>query len=88
MTGKCVAIVREANNKWEHRTGSAPVHVHQLVQQGIRVLVQPSVARIFSDEQYVRATASNDLTAADVIVSVKQVPEPVLLADKTHFFST
>uniref|UniRef100_A0AAV1VLI7 Saccharopine dehydrogenase (NAD(+), L-glutamate-forming) n=1 Tax=Peronospora matthiolae TaxID=2874970 RepID=A0AAV1VLI7_9STRA len=88
MTGKCVGIVRETYNKWERRVPLTPMHVKELVQQGVRVLVQPSTVRVFSDEQYLRAgaTVSDDLTAANVIVGVKQVPEPALLADKTYLF--
>ncbi|POM62970.1 Alpha-aminoadipic semialdehyde synthase [Phytophthora palmivora] len=88
MTGKCVGIVREVYNKWERRAPLTPAHVKDLVQRGVQVLVQPSTARVFSDEQYVRAgaTLSEDLGPANVIVGVKQVPEPALLADKTYLF--
>ncbi|CAH0491240.1 unnamed protein product [Peronospora farinosa] len=88
MTGKCVGIVREVYHKWERRVPLTPVHVQDLLQRGVQVLVQPSTSRVFSDEQYVRAGAilSEDLAAANVIVGVKQVPEPALLADKTYFF--
>jgi alpha-aminoadipic semialdehyde synthase len=88
MTAKCVGIVREVYNKWERRAPLTPAHVKQLVQRGVEVLVQPSTARVFSDEQYVRAgaTLSEDLAPASVIVGVKQVPEPALLADKTYLF--
>ncbi|RLN49072.1 hypothetical protein BBJ29_006864 [Phytophthora kernoviae] len=85
---KCVGIVREVYNKWERRAPLTPSHVRELVQRGVQVLVQPSTARVFSDEQYVRAgaTLSEDLGLASVIVGVKQVPEPELLEDKTYLF--
>ncbi|CAI5728818.1 unnamed protein product [Peronospora destructor] len=88
MTGKCVGIVRETYHKWERRVPLTPVHVKDLLRRGVQVLVQPSTVRVFSDEQYVRAGAimSEDLAAANVIVGVKQVPEPALLADKTYLF--
>ncbi|KAF1795345.1 Saccharopine dehydrogenase, C-terminal [Phytophthora cactorum] len=88
MSGKCVGIVREVYNKWERRAPLTPAHVKELVARGVQVLVQPSTARVFSDEQYVRAGAklSEDLAPANVIVGVKQVPEPALLADKTYLF--
>lgn len=85
---KCVGIVREVYNKWERRAPLTPAHVQELVSRGVQVLVQPSTARVFSDEQYKRAgaTLSEDLGAASVIVGVKQVPEPALLPDKTYLF--
>ncbi|RLN58428.1 hypothetical protein BBJ28_00007446 [Nothophytophthora sp. Chile5] len=88
MSGKCVGIVREVYNKWERRAPLTPAHVRELVKSGVQVLVQPSTARVFSDEQYVRAGARlvEDLAPANVIVGVKQVPEPALLADKTYLF--
>ncbi|KAL3673372.1 hypothetical protein V7S43_001088 [Phytophthora oleae] len=88
MPSKCVGIVREVYNKWERRAPLTPAHVKELVARGVQVLVQPSTARVFSDEQYVRAgaTLSEDLGLANVIVGVKQVPEPALLADKTYLF--
>ncbi|KAI9908468.1 hypothetical protein PsorP6_004023 [Peronosclerospora sorghi] len=88
MRGKCIGIVREVYNKWERRTPLTPAHVKELVQCGMQVLVQPSTARVFSDEQYLRAgaTLSEDLGAANVIVGVKQVPEVALLSDKMYLF--
>ncbi|CAI5712732.1 unnamed protein product [Hyaloperonospora brassicae] len=88
MPSKCVGIVREAYSRWERRVPLTPAHVSELVQQGVHVLVQPSTARVFADEQYARAgaTLTDDLTAANVIVGVKQVLEPALLADKTYLF--
>lgn len=88
MPSKCVGIVREVYNKWERRAPLTPAHVKELVSRGVQVLVQPSTARVFSDDQYLRAGASlsEDLTPANVIVGVKQVPEPALLADKTYLF--
>ncbi|KAL8008256.1 putative saccharopine dehydrogenase, NADP binding domain, LOR/SDH bifunctional enzyme [Plasmopara halstedii] len=88
MKNKCIGIVREAYNKWERRAPLTPAHVMELVTRGVQVLVQPSTARVFSDDQYAHAgaTISEDLTQANVIVGVKQVPQPALLADKTYLF--
>lgn len=85
---KSVGIVREVYNKWERRAPLTPTHVRELVQKGVQVFVQPSNSRIFSDEQYklAGATLTEDLAPANVIVGVKQVPVPELLADKTYLF--
>ncbi|TMW55077.1 hypothetical protein Poli38472_013839 [Pythium oligandrum] len=85
---KCVGIVREVYNKWERRVPLTPTHVRELVQNGVQVIIQPSSSRIFPDEQYVLAGAkvSDDLTPANVIVGVKQVPVNQLLPEKTYMF--
>ncbi|KAJ0394091.1 hypothetical protein P43SY_001053 [Pythium insidiosum] len=85
---KCVGIVREVYNKWERRVPLTPTHVRQLVQRGVSVVIQPSNSRIFPDEQYALAgaTVTDDLSAANVIVGVKQVPVDKLLPEKTYMF--
>ncbi|TYZ69117.1 hypothetical protein PybrP1_008867 [[Pythium] brassicae (nom. inval.)] len=87
-TRKSVGIVREVYNKWERRTPLTPAHVQRLVESGVQVLIQPSHSRIFSDEQYAVAGAcvTEDLSPANVIVGVKQVPTQELLAEKTYLF--
>ncbi|OQR86286.1 alpha-aminoadipic semialdehyde synthase, partial [Achlya hypogyna] len=85
---KCVGVVREVYNKWERRAPLTPSHVQELVQAGIDVHVQPSNRRIFTNDQYEAAGAkvTTDLSAANVIVGVKQVPIENLLDDKTYLF--
>jgi alpha-aminoadipic semialdehyde synthase len=87
-TSKCVGIVKEVYNKWERRAPLTPTHVRELVKAGVQVIVQPSNSRIFTNEQYalVGAQISNDLSPANVILGVKQVPINELLAEKTYMF--
>lgn len=84
----CVGIVREVYDKWERRAPLCPVHVQELVKKGIEVVVQPSNRRIFSNEEYAQAGAivTDDLTAANVVLGVKQVPKEKLLPEKTYMF--
>ena len=42
-----LGVRREDGNPWERRAPIAPTHVRQLIQQGIRVLVQPSNRRAY-----------------------------------------
>lgn len=46
---RCIGIVREVYNKWERRAPLTPIHVQQLTQQGIRVVVQPSTRCVAVD---------------------------------------
>ena len=58
------------------------------VAQGIKVLVQPSGRRIFPDGAYENAGAelTEDLSPASVILAVKEVPQELLIPDRTYVF--
>ncbi|CAK0819461.1 unnamed protein product [Prorocentrum cordatum] len=66
----------------------APHHVRALVGQGIRVIVQPSTRRIFTDEEYQSAGAelNEDLSECATICAVKEVPIDLLLPGRTWLF--
>ena len=85
---RCIGILREAKNKWERRVPLAPSQVKQLVEKGIKVLVQPSLRRIFHDSEYVAAGAvvQDDMTPASCILGVKEVPIKELIPDRTYVF--
>jgi alpha-aminoadipic semialdehyde synthase len=59
-----------------------------VVRLGIDVLIQPSSKRVFPDKHYEAAGAvvTEDLSAANAIFGVKQVPKENLLAGKTYLF--
>eukprot|EP00297_Palpitomonas_bilix_P002124 CAMPEP_0113892702 /NCGR_PEP_ID=MMETSP0780_2-20120614/15591_1 /TAXON_ID=652834 /ORGANISM="Palpitomonas bilix" /LENGTH=1157 /DNA_ID=CAMNT_0000882725 /DNA_START=88 /DNA_END=3561 /DNA_ORIENTATION=+ /assembly_acc=CAM_ASM_000599 len=83
-----IGIVREVYSIWERRVPLTPVHVRELVKKGLRVLVQPSERRIFTDEEYRKAGAevTDDLSPAGTIIGVKQVQKEKLLPDRTYMF--
>ena len=85
---RVIGIVREVYNKWERRTPLCPTHVQRLARSGVRVLVQPSSRRVFSDEEYRAAGAelTDDLSDASVIFGVKQVPVEQLLPNRSYVF--
>ena len=45
-----IGILRECKNKWERRCSLTPREVEQIVAVGIKVLVQPSSIRCYSDD--------------------------------------
>lgn len=45
-------IRREDKSRWERRAPLAPQHVKHLVQRGIKVFIQPSNLRVFTDDEY------------------------------------
>jgi len=84
----CIGVLREAYSKWERRAPLTPAHVARIAADGIRVLVQPSAKRVFSDAEYAAAgaTIAEDLSPAATILGVKQPPLGALLPDHTHMF--
>ncbi|RKO88157.1 Saccharopine dehydrogenase-domain-containing protein [Blyttiomyces helicus] len=84
-----LGIRREDKNRWERRVPLVPDHVERLVKElGAKVYVQPSTKRVIPDEKYEQAGAiiQEDLSPADVIIGVKEVPISSLIADKTYLF--
>jgi len=55
---------------------------------GIKVLVQPSTNRCYSEDEFEEAGAEikEDVSEASVIFGVKEVPIENLMANKTYFF--
>lgn len=85
---KTIAIRHEDKYKMERRAALTPKHVKQLVDQGIEVLVESSAKRIFKDEEYVAAGAkvSDDVSSAQLVFGVKEMPIDYFEANKTYVF--
>ncbi|KAF6041134.1 AASS [Bugula neritina] len=83
-----LAIRREDNSVWERRAPLSPGDVRHLVKQNIDVILQPSNRRSYSMEEYRQAGAKidEDLSAASLVLGVKQVPIDLLMPDKTYAF--
>lgn len=84
-----IGIRAEDKNRWERRAPLTPDHIAELVRtHRIRVRVQPSSRRAFSDLDYERAGAelALDLDPCGVILGVKEVPIEKLLRRKTYLF--
>ncbi|KAI9244018.1 alpha-aminoadipic semialdehyde synthase [Phascolomyces articulosus] len=86
---RSIGIRREDKSRWERRVPLTPDAVRDLVQEtGAQVFIQPSTKRVFSDDAYVKAGAivSEDLSVADIILGIKEVPTSKLIPDKTYVF--
>jgi alpha-aminoadipic semialdehyde synthase len=86
--GKVIGIRRENKNKWERRVALIPEFCKKLIEKGIKIIVQPSKLRCFTDKQYkeVGCEINEDLSQAKVILGVKEIPLDFLLENKTFFF--
>jgi alanine dehydrogenase len=82
-------IRREDKHEWERRVPLTPDAVSHLTKdEGLRVLVQSSPIRVFKDEAYERAGAeiSEDLSSADVVFAVKEIPEELFRQGGAYVF--
>lgn len=84
-----IGLRREDKNQWERRVPLTPAHLAGLIQQHqIEFLVQSSPIRAFPDDAYTAAGAKvqEDLSAAQVILAIKEIPVELLERDKTYLF--
>ncbi len=84
-----IGIRRENDKKFEARVPLIPAHVKQLSDElngQVSFIIQPSPLRTFSDDDYrqVGAIVQDDLSAADIILCVKEVYPEHLLDHKTY----
>jgi alpha-aminoadipic semialdehyde synthase len=82
-----IGIRREDKNKWERRTPLTPDQVTALIQtHELEILVQPSSVRAFADEAYAAAgaTLQEDLTSAQVVLAIKEIPLELLQPGQTY----
>jgi alpha-aminoadipic semialdehyde synthase len=87
--GVIFGIRREDKNEWERRVPLVPADVADLeADHPFEFIVQPSAIRVFPDEDYRRrgVTVAEDLTSADIVLAVKEIPIDQLMAKKTYLF--
>ena len=90
-----IGILREAiSKKGEKRVAVTPLYADRIVKQGHRLIVQSAVnpetkevKRAFKDEEYKKAGAviSEDLSSANVIFGLKEIPVKRILPEKAYY---
>lgn len=85
---KTLAIREEDKSILERRTPVTPADLRSLVAAGFRCLVEPSNHRVFPDAEFAAAGAelSRDLSAADLILGLKEIPAQKIQPGKVHIF--
>ncbi|RUS28672.1 Saccharopine dehydrogenase-domain-containing protein [Jimgerdemannia flammicorona] len=88
---KSVGIRREDKSRWERRAPLTPEAVERLIKEtGARVYVQPNSNAAPGNSStrghLAGATIQEDLSPADIILGIKEVPIPSLLPDKTYMY--
>ncbi len=83
-----IGIRREDKSVWEARIPIVPEHIAELRDAGVRVKVQPSAQRVFTEEELRLAGAevSEDLSDCGVILGVKEIPIDRLEPGKVYVF--
>jgi alanine dehydrogenase len=85
-----IGIIREGKVPVDHRVALCPEHVGLLLKKypGLKVIVQPSPIRCYSEEEYkqVGAEINEDLSSCDLLLGVKEVPISMLMDGKAYLF--
>lgn len=84
-----LGIVSEDFSMWERRVPLSPQHIKKLIiDHNIKVLVQPSKKRVFTDNEYERVGAiiTENINEASLIIGVKQIPADKIIKDKNYMF--
>lgn len=85
----CIGIRREDKNEWERRVPLSPSDVNTLVREnGLRVLIQPSSIRTFTNDEYHNAGAEifEDLSQCGVVFAVKEIPMHLVRPGTAYVF--
>ena len=83
-----IGIRREDRNQWERRIPLIPRDIKKFIDQDIRIEVQPSTIRCYKDEEFldVGAKVKEDLSEADFLIGVKEMPISFIQPGKPHLF--
>lgn len=90
MNEMILGVVRETKNPPDKRVPLSPQQCRLLSARypKLKILVQPSKDRCFSDQEYKRAgiTLQEDLSGCDVLAGVKEVKTDALIPGKSYLF--
>src|SRR4051812_30010144 len=85
-----LGIIKEGKIPPDNRVALTPAQCKWLLAQepSLQIIVQPADNRCFHDVEYKQAgcIVQNDLSKADWILGIKEVPVDMLLENKTYLF--
>jgi hypothetical protein len=86
-----IGIIREGKIPADQRTPFTPEILHEIqkrVGESLSICVESSAFRCYTDEEYQEQGIEvvSDLSKADVLFGVKEVPIDQLIPEKTYFF--
>jgi len=88
MTPKSFGIRREDKSIWERRTPIIPEDAKEFIEKHrVKIELQPSKTRIFSDEDYKKAGVTiTEKPNSPLIVGIKEMPVDFFQPDRTYLF--
>ncbi len=85
-----IGLIREGKVPADSRVALTPAQCKWLQKNfsDIKIMVQPSTIRCYSDKEYLMAGVAvmDDLSACTVLMGIKEVPVAMLLPGKTYLF--
>lgn len=84
-----IGLIREGKMPADNRVALSPAQCRWLGEHmQIRVLVQHSGNRCYTDEEYIQAgvQVTDDLQECDILLGIKEVPAAQLIGGKTYLF--
>jgi alanine dehydrogenase len=85
----CIGLIREEKTPPDTRVALTPEQCVQIQKDyNVRIIAAPSPNRCFSDDSFREAgvEVTEDLTACDILLGIKEVPIDKLLEGKTYMF--
>lgn len=81
-----IGILREEGDDWERRVPLTPDDCKTLLSENLKILLQPSEIRCYSDEEYKEAGCiiCENLEECDLILGINILHESKLIKDKTY----
>lgn len=86
----CIGLIKERKLPPDERVALTPAQCAALQTEhpGMRIIVESSADRCFTDDEYRMAGVEvrNDLSECDILLGIKEVPVDYLVPGKTYFF--
>jgi len=90
ITMLTIGLIREGKTPPDTRVALTPAQCKFInkTQQNVKVIVQSSPNRCYTDTEYIRAgiEVKEDISECDVLMGIKEVPADMLIADKSYLF--
>lgn len=84
-----IGLIKERKTHPDNRVALTPEQCVSLQAKfGVKILVEPSDWRCFTDDEYraMGIEVSDNMASCDILMGVKEVPVDFLIPDKTYFF--
>lgn len=85
-----IALIKERKNPPDRRVVFSPVMCQEVIKEfpNAKIIAETSTIRIFKDEAYekVGVEVKEDVSEADILLGVKEVPVEALIPNKKYFF--